>query len=143
MAGARASLLWSAFFSHHNMIKTKSIYDQASEEDGLRVLVTRYWPRGVSKDRVHLWCKDLSPTPELISSFKSGKISWSGFRAAYLKDFSTAESQKSLKEASSRIMEQALVLERPCTITLLCACRESSRCHRSLLSPILEEVLKP
>lgn len=123
------------------MIKTKSIYDAAAEEDGLRVLVTRYWPRGVKKERVHLWCKDLAPGPALISAYKSEKLSWGEFRAAYLEDFGTSvKQQKTLLEAASSIREQAKALGRAGTVTLLCTCRTSSLCHRSLLSVLLEGV---
>ena len=31
------------------MIKTKSIYDPKEENDGIRILITRYWPRGIKK----------------------------------------------------------------------------------------------
>ena len=31
------------------MVKTKSVYDEADQSDGQRILVTRFWPRGISK----------------------------------------------------------------------------------------------
>ena len=48
-------------------IVIKRAYEQASDEDGYRVLVDRLWPRGVSKARAALdeWCKDVAPSPEL------------------------------------------------------------------------------
>jgi uncharacterized protein YeaO (DUF488 family) len=44
------------------MIKLKRIYEPASKDDGLRVLVERLWPRGVSKQKAKadLWLKDLA-----------------------------------------------------------------------------------
>ncbi len=36
------------------MIKTKSAYDPVEESDGERILVSRYWPRGLSKKRLSL-----------------------------------------------------------------------------------------
>ena len=32
------------------MIRTKSIYDPKEESDGIRILITRYWPRGIKKE---------------------------------------------------------------------------------------------
>ena len=32
------------------MIRTKSIYDPKEENDGIRILITRYWPRGIKKE---------------------------------------------------------------------------------------------
>jgi uncharacterized protein YeaO (DUF488 family) len=49
------------------MIKLKRAYEVASKDDGLRILVERLWPRGVSKQkaRIDLWLKDLALTTEL------------------------------------------------------------------------------
>jgi uncharacterized protein YeaO (DUF488 family) len=42
------------------VIKLKRAYEAASPDDGLRVLVDRLWPRGVSKERaaLGLWLKE-------------------------------------------------------------------------------------
>ncbi len=48
------------------MIKTKSIYYNDKEpHDGARILVMRRWPRGISKDQIDEWRKDLGPSMEL------------------------------------------------------------------------------
>ena len=49
------------------MIKLKRAYETASPDDGLRILVERLWPRGVSKQKakIDLWLKDLAPSTEL------------------------------------------------------------------------------
>ncbi len=125
------------------MIKTKSIYDPASDEDGVRVLVTRYWPRGVSKDRVHLWLKDLSPAPVLIKAYKSGEISWDEFRCAYLEEMDSEARQHALGKAPALIYSSAENLEqKPSNVTLLCTCRDSALCHRSVLRGLISKELK-
>ena len=45
----------------------KRIYEPASKDDGLRVLVDRLWPRGIAKKKAHidLWLRDLSPSDAL------------------------------------------------------------------------------
>jgi len=45
----------------------KRVYEQAADEDGVRILVDRLWPRGVSKERAALsgWLKDVAPSPDL------------------------------------------------------------------------------
>ncbi|UKL13960.1 DUF488 family protein [Dissulfurimicrobium hydrothermale] len=37
------------------------------EEDGIRILVDRVWPRGMSKERLHAdyWMKDAAPSAAL------------------------------------------------------------------------------
>ena len=48
-------------------IRLKRVYEKPAPDDGLRVLVERLWPRGLSKERaaVDLWIKDVAPSPEL------------------------------------------------------------------------------
>ena len=44
-------------------------YEAAAPDDGLRILVERLWPRGVSKQsaKLDLWLKDLAPSPNFAS----------------------------------------------------------------------------
>ena len=48
-------------------VRPGRIYDPPQEADGIRVLVDRLWPRGMSKARAALdeWCKQVAPTTEL------------------------------------------------------------------------------
>ena len=48
-------------------VDIKRVYEQAANEDGVRILVDRLWPRGVSKERAALsgWLKDVAPSPDL------------------------------------------------------------------------------
>ena len=45
-------------------IKIKRIYYSANDTDGLRILVDRLWPRGLSKEdtQLDLWLKDIAPS---------------------------------------------------------------------------------
>ena len=49
------------------MINLKRVYEQPALEDGMRVLVERLWPRGLSQEQAHidLWLKEVAPSPEL------------------------------------------------------------------------------
>lgn len=48
-------------------IQIKRVYDLPEEADGIRILVDRLWPRGISKERAALdrWDKEIAPSPEL------------------------------------------------------------------------------
>ena len=48
-------------------VDIKRVYEQAADEDGVRILVDRLWPRGVSKERAALsgWLKEVAPSPDL------------------------------------------------------------------------------
>jgi uncharacterized protein YeaO (DUF488 family) len=67
------------------MIRLKRCYDKASKQDGLRILVERLWPRGVSKERaaVDLWLKELAPSTKLRKWFSHEEKKWDKFRQRY------------------------------------------------------------
>ena len=50
------------------MIKLKRVYLDAEKEDGYRILVDRFWPRGISKEKAQLdlWLKEIAPSNEEI-----------------------------------------------------------------------------
>ena len=45
----------------------KRVYEAPAQSDGIRILVDRLWPRGISKVRAQLddWMKDIAPSPKL------------------------------------------------------------------------------
>jgi uncharacterized protein YeaO (DUF488 family) len=67
------------------MIKLKRAYDAASKDDGLRILVERLWPRGVSKQKakIDLWLKNLAPSTELRKWYGHDPARWPQFRKRY------------------------------------------------------------
>lgn len=66
-------------------IKLKRAYEAASKEDGLRILVERLWPRGVSKQKakIDLWLKDLAPSDELRKWYGHEPSRWPQFCKRY------------------------------------------------------------
>jgi uncharacterized protein YeaO (DUF488 family) len=67
------------------MIKVKSIFAEASDDDGFRVLVEPVWPRKVSREKTVLdvWLRDLAPSPELYSLYASDQMKWEDFVVRY------------------------------------------------------------
>lgn len=67
------------------MIRLKRVYEPASQRDGLRILVERLWPRGVSKDKaqVGLWLKDVAPSAALRTWYQHDPAKWPEFRKRY------------------------------------------------------------
>ena len=47
-------------------VQCKSIYDPADPADGVRVLTTNYWPRGISRERAGTYKRVLGPSRELL-----------------------------------------------------------------------------
>ncbi|HLV33550.1 MAG TPA: DUF488 domain-containing protein [Spirillospora sp.] len=66
-------------------IAIKRIYEPVSDQDGLRVLVDRLWPRGIRKDTaaIDLWLKDIAPTTALRRWFNHDPEKWDEFKARY------------------------------------------------------------
>ena len=62
------------------MIKTKSIYKPIEEEDGLRVLITRWYPRGVKREKYDIWVRELAPSAELLKRYKNTEVDWDDFK---------------------------------------------------------------
>ena len=66
-------------------IKIKRAYDPADADDGLRVLVDRLWPRGLTRDaaKIDHWLKDIAPSGELRGWFGHDPERWAEFRKRY------------------------------------------------------------
>ena len=66
-------------------LRTKRIYDQPSADDGMRVLVDRIWPRGLSKEAAHVdhWLKDIAPSTGLRKWFGHEPERWPEFQQRY------------------------------------------------------------
>jgi uncharacterized protein YeaO (DUF488 family) len=48
-------------------VKLKRAYQKPDKTDGMRILVDRLWPRGLTKRKaaIDLWLKEIAPTMEL------------------------------------------------------------------------------
>jgi uncharacterized protein YeaO (DUF488 family) len=66
-------------------IRLKRAYDPPAEADGLRILVERLWPRGLTRERARIdhWCKVVSPSSELRRWFGHDPARWPEFRRRY------------------------------------------------------------
>lgn len=67
------------------MIRVKRVYDPAAQDDGLRILVERLWPRGVKKEDAKLddWLKEVAPSTELRKWFSHDPAKWIEFQRRY------------------------------------------------------------
>ena len=66
-------------------IRTKRVYETPKKSDGLRILVDRIWPRGMTKERLRadLWLKTVAPSTALRNWFKHDRSRWDGFKERY------------------------------------------------------------
>ncbi len=111
-------------------ILTKSIYEPQVPEDGLRVLTTRYWPRGIRREKVDRYLPSLGPSRDLLHAFKASVIDWHEFRNRYLLE---VESPKAIEEIEMLAEQSATA-----TVTVMCVCKDDSQCHRRLLKELIQ-----
>lgn len=66
-------------------IQVKRVYDKVDAEDGIRILVDRLWPRGLSKERAKIdsWIKEIAPSNELRKWFNHEPDKWAEFKSRY------------------------------------------------------------
>ena len=89
-------------------IHVKRIYEPPAEDDGLRILVDRIWPRGVSKAQaaIDAWWKELAPSTELRKQFDHDPALWDEFRARYFQQLDATD----LSEATAMIKDRRATL---------------------------------
>jgi uncharacterized protein YeaO (DUF488 family) len=69
-------------------VRLRRIYDDPSVDDGIRVLVDRRWPRGVSKARADLdeWCSAVAPSDALRKWYGHRPERFAEFEHRYLEE---------------------------------------------------------
>jgi uncharacterized protein YeaO (DUF488 family) len=92
------------------VIQTKRAYDAPYRGDGVRILVDRVWPRGLSKDRAHvdIWAKEIAPSTELRKWFGHDPDKWKEFKKRYFKEL--ARNKESLQTLLDQTGNKKLTL---------------------------------
>lgn len=69
-------------------IEIKRVYEEHSNEDGVRLLVDRLWPRGIKKENLQMdaWIKDIAPSPQLRKWFGHDSIRFKEFEKKYIEE---------------------------------------------------------
>lgn len=69
----------------NHSIKIKRVYELPDQHDGRRILVDRFWPRGLTKEKagIDLWLKEIAPNTELRKWFDHDPGKWEEFKNQY------------------------------------------------------------
>jgi uncharacterized protein YeaO (DUF488 family) len=70
------------------MIKVKRVYEPLEKDDGIRILVDRLWPRGIRRDQIDVWLKDVAPSDELRRWYNHEPDKWEEFKRRYFEELS-------------------------------------------------------
>ncbi len=93
------------------MLRVKRVYEPASEDDGVRILVDRLWPRGLTKEAVHAeWRRDLSPSDELRKWYAHDPNKWDEFRRRYRKELEAAGKWNDVEAIAARAKKETVTL---------------------------------
>lgn len=114
-------------------VQIKRIHDERGTDDGLRVLVDRLWPRGLSKKRAALndWRPDLAPSTALRKWFAHDPARWTEFRRRY-------RAELRANTALLQSLRERATVQR---VTLLYASREPRINHAIVLRDVLRKGL--
>jgi uncharacterized protein YeaO (DUF488 family) len=117
-------------------VKTKRWNDAQEHDDGFRLLVTRFRPRGVSKagETWAAWWPELGPSRALHAAYygKDGPpLPWERYVPRYF------------EEMAAQVLRIRALADRAAAgevITLLCssACTDPAICHRTLLKKLVD-----
>ena len=110
-------------------IKLKRAYDPPSPDDGVRILIDRLWPRGISKKDAALdhWMKDLAPSAELRKWFHHDPTRWREFVQRYSSEV----------EANMPLLDELRSLAQKGQITLVYSARNEQQNNATALKDFI------
>src|SRR5512145_3208900 len=79
-------------------VAAKRVYEPAAASDGTRVLIMRYWPRGIRKEKIDVWLRELAPVIPLLRAYLDGEITWAQYVPRYRRGLKRPEAVAALGE---------------------------------------------
>src|SRR5690606_491941 len=75
-------------YMKQSMVAIKRVYETPEDSDGIRILVDRLWPRGLSKEnaKADMWLKEIAPSTELRKWFAHDPEKWNEFKKRYTQE---------------------------------------------------------
>jgi uncharacterized protein YeaO (DUF488 family) len=119
--------------SAHHEVNLRRIYDEPTRDDGIRVLVDRRWPRGVSKVRAELdeWCTAVAPSDALRKWYGHDPARFREFEKRYLAELEEPERATALRHLH--------VLAEHDRVTLLTATKQAEISQAAVLVGLLRD----
>jgi uncharacterized protein YeaO (DUF488 family) len=112
-------------------VRVRRVYEAPEPDDGVRVLVDRLWPRGLSKDaaQVDEWPKGLTPSTELRRWYHADEGSYEEFARRYEAELAAPE--------AAELLDHVRELARKGPVTLLTSAKEPEHSHAAVLVRLL------
>ena len=114
-------------------LRIKRVYQAPDTGDGVRVLVDRLWPRGLSRERaqIDLWLKEIAPSDAPRRRFHGNPAGWEDFKSAYYAELERPPAQSAARALLDRLTHEA--------VTLLFAARDETRNNAVALKEWLDK----
>lgn len=118
-------------------IKIKRAYEKADPDDGARILVDRYWPRGVKKEDAALdtWAKEVCPSTGLRKWFDHREDRFSDFAEKYREELNASKAAKAWRDEIIKRLNSG-------PVTLVYGAKSAEANHALVLKAWIEEALK-
>lgn len=117
-------------------VHVRRVYEEATKQDGTRVLVDRIWPRGLAKAKASLdeWCKDVAPSTELRKWYGHDPDLFAEFRRRYRDELQQDDHTEALRHLHQLAKSRRL--------TLLTATKDPDISAAAVLADVLQEPAK-
>ena len=104
-----------------HQLRIKRVYKPPDDEDDVRVLVDRLWPRGLSRERaqIDLWLKEIAPSDTLRRRFHGDPAGWEAFKTAYYAEIREPVALSAIQSLLDRLSREP--------VTLLFAARDETQ----------------
>ena len=114
-------------------VRIGRIYDAVSPRDGIRVLVDRLWPRGITRARADIdqWCREVAPSTPLRRWYRHDPERFSEFGRRYRLELATGEQAAALQHVAELAQSR--------TLTLLTASKDPAISEAVILAELLEQ----
>jgi uncharacterized protein YeaO (DUF488 family) len=116
------------------MLKIKRVYDEPVPEDGIRILVDRIWPRGISKERAKIdeWRRDIAVSSELRKWYGHNPAKWDEFRRRYRQELEENNKLGILRAIAERAKKE--------NVTLVFGAKDVEHSNASFLRELISQL---
>jgi len=115
-------------------IQFKRVYDEAEPTDGVRILCTTRWPRGVRKESIDQWRPQLGTPKEMIRPWLDGAMKYEDFHSGVWSSLQSPEAQQALEELAALVKQGQ-------RLTLLTSVKDMNDTHLSIVMEALRQHL--
>ena len=125
------------------MLKTKSVYSPVAENDGMRILATRFRGRRMPANLYDVWMPSLGPSERLLKAVLAGEITWAAFardfkQELFLDGAIDARNRTIKNHGQKSTLRLIKAMAREGNVTLMCHCDEdAAQCHRHILRELI------